>query len=101
MIAKRLLTTIFAIVLTVSCVHSGRAEEVTQKQIEPGGGHVTAAVVSNFFYVPGKLGACVASGGLWTAVMIVTGGAFYKEMADLVHSACAEKWVIRGKDMAN
>jgi hypothetical protein len=100
MISNRLIATVLAcIVLTVSCIPCSWAEDAPPTQSGPDGGAIAAAVVSDIIYVPGKAGACVLSGALWTVAMIITAGVCYKECGNFVHGVCTGKWVIRGEDM--
>lgn len=104
---NRLIAMLLAALLTISSAQLGWADGAEPESAqtsaptkeEPDGGAVAAAVVSNLFYVPGKLGTCIVSGALWTVVMAVTGGVFYKEAGNLVHGACTGKWVLTGEDM--
>ena len=101
MISRRLIATVLAVALTISCFPYSWAEEAPPAQSGPDGGSVAAAVVSDLIYVPSKVGACATSCALWTAVMIITAGTCYKECGNFVHNFCAGKWVLKGEDMAS
>jgi hypothetical protein len=99
MILNRLIAIVSAIMLTVSCIPNSWAENTQPTQSGPSGGAVTAAVVSDIIYVPGKAIVCAASGTLWTAAMFLTFGVCYNECGNFVHDVCSGKWVITGNDM--
>jgi hypothetical protein len=96
--STRLAALMMAFVMTVSCIPPVWAEEAKPEQSGPDGGAVAAAVVSNFFFVPGKTIACATSGALWTVVMAITAGTYYKQAGHFVHDACTGKWVLTGQD---
>jgi hypothetical protein len=102
---KRLTAIVLAAAIILSYTSTIWAEEVqplpeqTQpEQPGPSGGAVAAAVISDFFYIPGKLGTCVTSSILWTAGMALTGGMIYREAGDFVHDSCTGKWVLNGEE---
>lgn len=96
--SKRLLVACLALALTMGQVPFALAESAPAA-VEPDGGAIAAAVVSDLVYVPGKVATCVTSGALWTVVMLVTAGTYYKEAGDVVHSACTGRWALTGEDM--
>lgn len=98
MIRNRLAALVMAVVVTVSCIPTVWAEEMKPEQSGPDGGAVAAAVVSNFFFVPGKTVVCATSGALWTVVMAITAGTYYKQAGHFVNEACTGKWVVTGQD---
>jgi len=100
MIKNRLVAIMLAGILTIGCIPYGWAADAPQ-QTEPGGGAVAAAVVSDIFFIPGKVGTCAMSGVLWTVTMALTAGTLYKQAGNFVHGACTGKWVITGEDMVS
>ena len=97
---NRILSMVLAATLTMSCISYSYAEEAPPQpeQSGPSGGAVAAAVISDFFYIPGKLGVCVTSGALWTVAMALTGGMLHREAGDFVHDCCTGKWVLTGEE---
>jgi hypothetical protein len=101
MYLKRLVAVMLAVALTVSCIPCCWAEDVTPGQKEVSGGAVAGAVVTDILYIPGKLGVCIISTGVWTVTMLITTGVYYKEAGQIVYDTCGGKWVVTGEDMAS
>ena len=103
MIANRLIALIMAVVLTVGCIPRAWAADEpaaqTEAQSETHGGAAVAAALSNTIYVPGKAILCATSAVLWTAAMLTTFGACYKECAHFAHDNCTGKWMVTPDDI--
>jgi hypothetical protein len=102
---NRLISMMLAATLAMGCITFSWAEEsppppeqIQTAQQGPTGGDVAAAVVADFFYIPGKTAVCATSGVLWTAAMALTAGMLYKDAGDFVHDCCAGKWVLTGEE---
>jgi hypothetical protein len=76
-----------------------RASEPSPADQPAGAGATAAAVISDFFYVPGRVVVCTASGVLWVATMGLTFGTFYNEATDFVKGGCGGRWLLTGEDI--
>jgi hypothetical protein len=75
------------------------AQSVQPAKEEPSDGLAVAAVVTNVFYLPGKVAVCSISAGLSVVVMTLTLGADYKDVASVVTDGCGGKWSVKSKDL--
>lgn len=96
-------TRLAAVLLTSLLIGTGTLEswasDASAADQPPGAGATAAAVVSDVFYVPGKVAVCGVSGVLWIATMALTFGTLYDEAADFVKGGCGGRWVLTGEDI--
>jgi len=105
MVNRRCIVMVLTAFLMVSSISFSRAEETAPQreqnhpeQSGPSGGAVAAAVIADFFYIPGKVGVCITSSALYTIGMALTGGMIYREAGNFVHDSCGGTWVLTGED---
>jgi hypothetical protein len=98
MVSTRCIAAALIVLLGGFWVSPGWAQDPPRTS-PPGPDATAAAVVGDFFYVPGKAIVCGMSGVLYVATMALTFGALYQEATDFVRGGCGGKWVLTGEDI--
>jgi hypothetical protein len=98
MVSTRCIAAVLIVLLSGVWVSPGWAQEPPRTS-PPGPDATAAAVVGDFFYVPGKAIVCGLSGLGYVIAMTLTFGALYQESTDFVRGGCGGKWVLTGEDI--
>jgi hypothetical protein len=57
------------------------------------------AIVTNFWYVPGRALVCGGAGIMAGLILTFTWGQSYEEASQIMHGGCSGPWIVRASDI--